>query len=133
MISPPNFCSECGERLNARRARLGPWRAACAGCAPRFRARRLWKFLSLALLILAAFAVGRYSMPPRTVYLLGTPLEPLAVTGEAEVGGVNDETIAVCGAPTKSGKPCQRKVKGGGYCYQHRDKYGEKNANRKSQ
>jgi len=25
-----------------------------------------------------------------------------------------------CGARTKSGKACRRKVKGGGYCYQHR-------------
>jgi hypothetical protein len=26
----------------------------------------------------------------------------------------------ICGAPTKSGKPCQRKVKDGGYCWQHK-------------
>lgn len=26
---------------------------------------------------------------------------------------------ALCGAKTKSGKPCKRKVKGGGFCYQH--------------
>lgn len=28
--------------------------------------------------------------------------------------------FGICGAPTKSGKPCQRKVKDGGYCWQHR-------------
>lgn len=27
---------------------------------------------------------------------------------------------SLCGAPTKKGGPCRRKVKGGGYCYQHR-------------
>ncbi|MEW6210375.1 MAG: DUF5763 domain-containing protein, partial [Acidobacteriota bacterium] len=27
---------------------------------------------------------------------------------------------SICGARTRSGKPCQRKVQGGGYCYQHR-------------
>ncbi|HKG98652.1 MAG TPA: hypothetical protein VKA97_12595, partial [Pyrinomonadaceae bacterium] len=34
----------------------------------------------------------------------------------------------VCGAPTKSGRPCRRKVKGGGYCWQHRDKFKPQSA-----
>ena len=29
-------------------------------------------------------------------------------------------TTPLCGAKTKSGKSCRRKVKGGGYCYQHK-------------
>lgn len=93
---------------------------------------------SLVLLVSLAFAIGRYS-GPRTVYLIGTPLEPIA-TAEPDAGAAvnatrenqptssTDETVRICGAPTKTGKPCQRKVKGGGYCYQHRDKYGQKNA-----
>jgi hypothetical protein len=32
------------------------------------------------------------------------------------------EYVGICGAPTKSGKPCRRKVRGGGRCYQHRGK-----------
>ena len=28
-------------------------------------------------------------------------------------------TTTLCGAKTKSGKSCKRKVKGGGFCYQH--------------
>ena len=108
-----------------------------------FRWRRFLRAVGLALLIISSFALGRYTTPPRTVYLLGTPIEPATVAqGDASpaplsstshVTGSTDETVSVCGAPTKSGKPCQRKVKGGGYCYQHRDKYGPKNANQKSQ
>jgi hypothetical protein len=30
------------------------------------------------------------------------------------------EQVGICGAPTKSGKPCRRRVKGGGRCWQHR-------------
>ncbi|MBI3949393.1 MAG: hypothetical protein HY314_02935 [Acidobacteria bacterium] len=30
--------------------------------------------------------------------------------------------VGICGAPTKSGKPCRRRVRGGGRCWQHRDK-----------
>ncbi len=29
-------------------------------------------------------------------------------------------TTQRCGAKTQSGKPCKRKVKGGGFCYQHK-------------
>jgi hypothetical protein len=105
------------------------------------------KVISLALLILVAFAIGRYGTPPRTVYLIGTPIEPIATTEPGATSAANasstlqethttnavDDIVTICGAPTKSGKPCRRKVKGGGYCYQHRDKYGQKNANRHSQ
>jgi hypothetical protein len=33
----------------------------------------------------------------------------------------HSQTVEICGAPTRSGKPCQRRVKGGGRCWQHRD------------
>lgn len=32
----------------------------------------------------------------------------------------SSSTSSLCGARTKSGRPCRRKVKGGGYCYQHK-------------
>ena len=139
----PKFCSECGERFEATRARLMAGRAHCAGCAPRYRAMRFVKAASLALLVAVGFAAGRYGTPPRTVYLIGTPIAPIAsaepdatstanpssASRATRATGTADEVVAICGAPTKSGKPCQRKVKGGGYCYQHRDKYGQKNVN----
>ncbi len=31
-----------------------------------------------------------------------------------------DETIYFCGAPTKKGTPCSRRVRGGGRCWQHK-------------
>lgn len=31
-----------------------------------------------------------------------------------------DETVYFCGAPTKKGMPCSRRVRGGGRCWQHR-------------
>jgi hypothetical protein len=112
-----------------------------------FRWRRFLRTIGFALLLVAAFALGRVATPPRTVYLLGTPIEPLASLPQGDAApttlssaahadhaiSATDETVSICGAPTKSGKPCQRKVKGGGYCYQHRDKYGAKNTNQKSQ
>ena len=139
-MSAPKFCSECGEKLEMSRARLLAGRATCARCAPRHRALRFVKVASLALLVLVAFAIGRYGTPPRTVYLIGTPIAPIAnaepdtastvkpssTSHATQSASSADEVVAICGAPTKSGKPCQRKVKGGGYCWQHRDKYGQK-------
>ena len=147
LIEPAKFCSECGAALNARRAYLGWWRASCAVCASDLRRRRFVRAAGLALLMTMSFALGRIATTPRTVYLLGTPIEPLATVAQdaaaaatipsttraTRAAGSTDETVSICGAPTKSGKPCQRKVKGGGYCYQHRDRYGPKNANRQSQ
>jgi hypothetical protein len=33
---------------------------------------------------------------------------------------VTEETVYFCGAPTKKGTPCSRRVKGGGRCWQHK-------------
>jgi hypothetical protein len=87
------------------------------------------------------FAVGRYTSPRETFYLIGTPVD-LTVTrntpltdnvihqpygdgstlSRPEPDGPSAITAhATCGARTKAGKPCRRKVKNGGVCWQHRD------------
>jgi len=99
---------------------------------------------SFALCIALGYAIGRKATPRQPIYLLGTPIEPQASASEsgaanqpleankpmadgAPQAASSSSTVAtICGAPTKSGKLCQRKVVGGGYCYQHRDKYGAK-------
>ncbi|MDH3493528.1 MAG: hypothetical protein OEM82_08265 [Acidobacteriota bacterium] len=42
------------------------------------------------------------------------PANPITTVGEAE-------EISFCGAPTKKGTPCARRVRGGGRCWQHKD------------
>src|SRR6185369_12587865 len=111
--------------------------AFCARCSPRFRTVRL---VSAAILVLATVgvAVSRLSPEREPFYLIGTPLQSstngatAASPDSSEPSRSSAQTVAVdsviglCGAPTRSGKPCQRKVKGGGYCWQHRDKPVEK-------
>lgn len=135
------FCSECGERLKAGRFSSLPFRSFCAHCSPRFKRARL---LLLAVGILCAmigFVVGRYgTAPSEPFHLIGTPIESgatrVAPSSDAKAGRsslepqlperaerlvISPSTVdEICGARTKSGKPCQRKVKGGGYCWQHR-------------
>jgi hypothetical protein len=43
-----------------------------------------------------------------------------AKTSKKSSETAQQKTTSICGARTKSGKACRRKVKGGGYCYQHR-------------
>lgn len=137
MMTSARFCSECGERLKLNRRALLPLRAFCPRCSPRFRTVRL---VSAAMLVLAtiAFAASRLSSEREPFYLIGTPLQLSTNSGtsasprsiepdrtKAQTVAV-DSVIGICGAPTRSGRPCQRKVKGGGYCWQHRDKPVEK-------
>ncbi|HVG18364.1 MAG TPA: hypothetical protein VNI02_04875 [Blastocatellia bacterium] len=134
------FCSECGERMKANRASGLPFHSFCAGCAPRFRSARLLLIAALALCAAGGYVIGRYTMPRQPFYLIGTPIDLNANRARSSENQNGDRTSArgekqatnsnavesVCGAPTKSGRPCKRKVLGGGYCWQHRDKFGAK-------
>ena len=145
-MAAPKFCSECGERLKAARANPSRlFRAQCARCAPR-SGRLLVIFISVPLLCAAAlgFVAGRYTAKPEPFQFIGTPIEPgtdTALSSGKKPDSSSDpsaelarEPVAalprapesLCGARTISGKPCRRKVKLGGYCWQHREKFGEK-------
>jgi hypothetical protein len=58
--------------------------------------------------------------------LAGTNAESSLVQDEKPPSESRGSMEPICGAPTKSGRPCRRKVKDGGYCWQHRDKSGVK-------
>jgi hypothetical protein len=135
--SMPSFCSECGERLATQRVRflLSPTR--CHKCDPGVARGRV---LLLGLLVLAlslGFVIGRYTRRPEPFYFIGTPVEPASLPFASSADKGNQERPparadvqraaggsgeSICGAPTRSGKPCQRKVRGGGFCWQHRGK-----------
>ena len=139
-----NYCSDCGTALPAGRTSLLTMRAACVGCAPRLKRKRLLMVAGFALCLVISFVLGRNTTPRQPFYLLGTPIDPQAsanpagatrlpleantplADGPLPAEGPANAAAMICGAPTKSGKPCQRKVAGGGYCYQHREKYGPK-------
>jgi hypothetical protein len=126
------FCRECGRRF--RRGRLGGALVlACALFGPGFLLGRLM----------------RPPPPPLVLESGAAGLAPLAVegaggAGEARVGEASKpgpskpepaygpdgtagerptdpaEVVYVCGARTKKGTPCQRRVRGPGRCWQHR-------------
>jgi hypothetical protein len=149
----PNFCAECGERVERAGRRAWSSRRFCPLCARRFRTRRALRPLVLACVLVAVgFIWGRAGRPQPQPAVTGrgalslAPLKPAGGAGRedgsAGRGGQGattgaaygpdgsagerptepDEVVSVCGARTKKGTPCQRRVRGEGRCWQHRGK-----------
>ena len=146
----PNFCAECGERVARGRWRAWTSRRFCDACdAPR-RARRIAAPLALgACLIFLGFMLGRAGRPappPLVVVRGGAATGEVAARGAGGVGAADGEgavrpapsygadgtpserptdpleVVSICGARTKKGTPCSRRVRGTGRCWQHRGK-----------
>lgn len=143
-MAAARFCSECGERLEVKHPAILLFRSFCPCCSPRFRGSRLLLIAVPVLLTMIGFALGHYTSAREPFYFIGTPVDPTANPAALSAITNGDHpssssakytqteqlvispsaTEAICGALTKSGKPCRRKVKGGGYCWQHRNKKG---------
>ena len=147
----PNFCAECGARVERARWRWWTSRRFCASCAPHFRRGRVAVPLVCGAALLAAgFAAGRLvrpAAPPLVVRQApgANPAAPLpardaaakepapkrvAPAADAARYGPDgtagerptdpEEPVSLCGARTKKGTPCSRRVRGTGRCWQHR-------------
>ena len=129
------FCSSCGERLSLKPGRFWRKKSRCVACGPRLGYSGLGLGVILAAALACAFLAGRITAPKQPFQFIGTrvndteinsngsaPNAANAATGEQErmAAALTAANETVCGAPTRSGKPCQRKVKFGGRCWQHR-------------
>ena len=136
-----NFCAECGERLARKgwRARLG--QRLCDGCAQRIGPFASYRpLIAIALLAIGAFALGRYlrpAPPPLIIQraanspLSDSPAE-LSAARQANRAGTTqtNQSVAlsdsneegyICGARTRKGTPCRRRVHTPGErCFQHK-------------
>jgi len=125
----PNFCAECGKKILRLRWRLWTNRKFCNACAAELR-RQQW--VEATVLIVSIFLAGFI-----VANQLKTPPPPLIIqrkeNGQASANTsinpstnsplANIEEIYICGARTKKGKPCSRRVHGPVRCWQHK---GEK-------
>ena len=137
----PNFCCECGEPVLRPRVHMWASRRFCRACSPRFRRAGLKRALLLAsLLFLPGFLLGRLLRPPPPPLLLERGAQPVVAPlipapaqastqpayGPDGTAGERptetEEVVYICGARTKKGTPCQRRVRGPGRCWQHRGK-----------
>src|SRR5882724_8127927 len=137
-----NFCVECGERLAQKgwRARLGG--RLCDHCAQRLGTFASFRSLiAIVLIAAAAFVVGKFlrpSPPPLIIQrAANSPLSDAPVgfeqapratkeankSGRVEslTGSTADDVVYICGARTKKGTPCHRRVHAAGErCFQHK-------------
>jgi hypothetical protein len=137
----PNFCSECGEKIIRLRWRVWTSRQFCNACARRFRKERwLSALLAIAILLCLGFITGRALKPERAQLIIqrGAHAVTSAQNGldhssgasatktELASGAANtqpvtpDEDVYICGARTKKGTPCSRRVHGLVRCWQHK-------------
>jgi hypothetical protein len=133
----PNFCVECGERLAQKgwSARLG--RRYCAACTHRVGTVAAFRPIIMAALIaIAMFAFGRYlrpATPPLIIQraanspLSDSPAGPGRVSdrdrqaNQSQGASAANEEGYICGARTRKGAPCRRRVHvAGERCFQHK-------------
>jgi len=142
----PNFCSECGVKIVRLHWHLWTSRRFCDSCAKSLRKERLLlrTVASIALLSIGLVAgrAARPVAPPLTIERSGNsplygPHDLRNERNEKDVGTVSapansenprtkpqtsstEEVVYICGARTKKGKPCSRRVHGPVRCWQHK-------------
>jgi hypothetical protein len=148
----PNFCCECGSRIERSRWQLWTSRKFCTDCAPRFRRTQIFLHIAAGATLfgtglLAGRGVISSSPPPLTVEhgelsVVNAPAKKDEGKGAETAPGDGqtpkpepsygpdgtaterptdpEEVVAICGARTQKGTPCQRRVRGTGRCWQHR-------------
>jgi hypothetical protein len=138
----PNFCAECGTKLLRLRWHVWTSRRFCNNCARHLRKVRLKQTLLAALaLIIAGYVAGRVRrpLPPPMIIerksssplsdkeagtstLRSSASESRANSTEARTSPPTtvEELVYLCGARTKKGTPCSRRVHGPVRCWQHK-------------
>ena len=132
----PNFCAECGTKLLRLRWHFWTSRKFCNACARRLRRERFGPPLLAGLVLMGAGYIagraGRATPPPLTIIRrvdspLTSPEDPgppkQTTTSDSSRGNTPpavEEEIYICGARTKKGTPCSRRVHGPARCWQHK-------------
>src|SRR5687767_2545178 len=137
----PNFCCECGAKIVRLRWFVWTSRRFCDKCL-RALARAHWLQPSLTIVALIVFGVlvgrGCRRVPPPLIIERTAGLTPRASSGanatnagasQSNTGASQSdldtaqsatEQIYTCGARTKKGTPCSRRVHGPVRCWQHK-------------
>lgn len=120
----PNFCCECGEKIVRLRWHVWTSRKFCSSCQSHFR-KEHWvqPALGFVALIFLGVMFGRAirPAPPPLVIQRNIVSSGAAATGSPQPApSVVIEDTYLCGARTKKGTPCSRRVHGPVRCWQHK-------------
>ena len=120
----PNFCCDCGSKIVRLRWHAWTSRKFCFACAPRFRKDRwLTPPLVIATALCLGIVIGHVRRPKAPPLIIQR--QPPLPTQQTASGDVTQsanvaEQIYTCGARTKKGTPCSRRVHGPVRCWQHK-------------
>jgi hypothetical protein len=135
-----NFCVECGEPLSRKgwRARLGG--QLCGDCRQKLGSLTGFRPIVVVIVVaVAAFTIGKHLQPAPPPLIIqraaNSPLSdaPVNFNSQAaketrvanpDANSTNapvDDAVYICGARTKKGTPCHRRVHAAGErCFQHK-------------
>lgn len=117
----PNFCSDCGERIVRLRWRVWTSRRFCDKCFPRFRKPQLLqRTCAVVVVLLFGMLIGRgwrREPPPLIIQRTASTTPQADPTTQPPIVA---EQMYLCGARTKKGTPCSRRVHGPVRCWQHK-------------
>jgi hypothetical protein len=114
----PNFCSECGAKIVRLRWRVWTSRRFCDECSRLGKTLRLQRALLITGLVIFGILIGhgfKHEPPPLVIQ---RPASAQSTTSTQPVATV--EETYICGARTKKGTPCSRRVRGPVRCWQHK-------------
>lgn len=136
----PNFCCECGHKIVRLRWAVWTSRKFCDKCFRSF-AKTHWlrPTISLCALLLCGVLLGRgcrHARPPLIIERpartqTSAPVDRSVTTNGPTAPGLSTSTspitataatddVYICGARTKKGTPCSRRVHGPERCWQHK-------------
>ena len=117
----PNFCSECGERIVRLRWRAWTSRKFCDKCFNRSRKAHLMQRTCVAAGVLClGIVIGRAwrrENPPLVIQRTANVPQQGETVAQPPI---TVEQTYLCGARTKKGTPCSRRVHGPVRCWQHK-------------
>jgi hypothetical protein len=145
----PNFCAECAAKIIRLRWQPWTNRKFCERCSPRFAKEQMIQVaIAGAVLFLVGLAVGRAARPATPPLLIERkqasqpslasasqklPATTRGTTTSTDEFGANagagdpstsqsalTDEVYMCGARTKKGTPCTRRVHGPVRCWQHK-------------
>ena len=118
----PNFCSECGEKIVRLHWRFWTSRRFCDKCLARFtRPQLLRGALATIAFLVVGVLIGRGTrQKPSPLIIERLVNTPTAQSSSSAPVTATVEGVYICGARTKKGTPCSRRVHGPVRCWQHK-------------
>jgi hypothetical protein len=120
----PNFCCECGQKIVRLRWFLWTTRKFCDKCFRAFvKSHWLRPSVTLLILFLCGVLIGRgcrRAPPPLIIERTATPAPQISPASSGSQPSPVLEQTYTCGARTKKGTPCSRRVHGPVRCWQHK-------------